>query len=70
MLVDYASRGRSVFAHNVTLPPVLGGGMERPPVCMYFGGASPQKRVALRTTSGLADVRLAAMLVCWVRDIC
>ena len=56
-----------------TAAVVCGRGMERPPpVCIIFGGASPQKRegVALRTTRGLADVRLAAMLVCLVCDIC
>ena len=53
-----------------TAAVVCGRGMERPPY--VFLGASPQKRegVALRTTRGLADVRLAAMLVCLVCDIC
>ena len=59
------SRDREGFA---TAAVVCGRGMERPPVCI-FGRASPQKMVALRTTRGLADVRLAAMLVCRVRDM-
>jgi len=39
------------------------GGMERPTVCI-FGRASPQKRVALRASPGLAAARLAGMLLC------
>jgi len=46
------------------------GGMERPPVFYFREGLSPKERVVLRTTRGLADVRLAAMLVWLVCDIC
>ena len=52
-----------------TAAVVCGRGYGKAPHMYFWEGLSPKERVALRTTRGLADVRLAAMLVCLVCDM-